>query len=35
MTGDLSRIDHVIVGINDLQRGIEELNHHRGIPAYD
>lgn len=25
MTGDLSRIDHVILGIDDLQRGIEEL----------
>ncbi|HYO15055.1 MAG TPA: VOC family protein [Thermoanaerobaculia bacterium] len=33
MTGDLSGIDHVIVGINDLQRGIEELERLTGVRA--
>jgi hypothetical protein len=33
MTGDLSRIDHVILGINDLQRGIEELERLTGVRA--
>jgi len=33
MTVDLSRIDHVILGINDLQRGIEELERLTGVRA--
>jgi hypothetical protein len=33
MTGDLSRIDHVILGINDLQKGIEELERATGVRA--
>lgn len=33
MTGDLSGIDHVIVGINDLQGGIEELERLTGVRA--
>jgi glyoxalase-like protein len=33
MTGDLSRIDHVILGINDLQRGIEGLERATGVKA--
>ena len=33
MTGDLSRIDHVILGINDLQKGIEELERVTGVRA--
>jgi hypothetical protein len=33
MTGDLSGVDHVIVGISDLQRGIEELERLTGVRA--
>jgi hypothetical protein len=33
MTGDLSRIDHVILGVNDLERGIEELERLTGVRA--
>src|SRR5690242_4693498 len=33
MTGDLSRVDHVILGINDLERGIEELERLTGVRA--
>jgi hypothetical protein len=33
MVADLSRIDHVILGINDLQRGIEELERLTGVRA--
>lgn len=33
MTGDLSRIDHVILGVNDLERGIEELFRLTGVRA--
>ncbi len=33
MTGDLSRIDHVILGINDLQKGIAELERVTGVKA--
>lgn len=33
MTGDLSRIDHVILGVNDLQKGIEEFEHLTGVRA--
>ena len=33
MTGDLSRIDHVILGINDLQKGIAELERATGVKA--
>lgn len=33
MTGDLSRVDHIILGINDLQRGIEELERLTGVRA--
>jgi hypothetical protein len=32
-TGDLSRVDHVILGINDLQKGIEELERRTGVRA--
>lgn len=31
--GDLSRVDHVILGINDLQKGIEELESRTGVRA--
>jgi Glyoxalase-like domain len=30
---DLSRVDHVILGINDLQKGIEELESRTGVRA--
>jgi hypothetical protein len=33
MAEDLSRIDHVILGINDLQKGIEELERATGVRA--
>jgi hypothetical protein len=33
MSTDLSRIDHVILGINDLQKGIEELERVTGVRA--
>jgi hypothetical protein len=33
MTADLSRIDHVILGINDLQKGLEELERITGVRA--
>lgn len=33
MIGDLSRIDHVILGIDDLQKGIEELERVTGVRA--
>src|SRR5215213_7156291 len=33
MAVDLSRIDHVILGINDLQKGIEELERATGVRA--
>jgi Glyoxalase-like domain/Carboxypeptidase regulatory-like domain len=33
MAGDLSRIDHIILGINDLQRGIDELERLTGVRA--
>lgn len=33
MTGDLSRVDHVILGVNDLERGIEELERLTGVRA--
>lgn len=33
MTEDLSRIDHLVVGINDLQRGIAELERQTGVRA--
>jgi len=33
MTADLSRIDHVILGVNDLERGIEELERLTGVRA--
>jgi hypothetical protein len=33
MTGDLSRIDHVILAVNDLQKGIEELDRLTGVRA--
>lgn len=33
MTGDLSRVDHIILGINDLQRGIDELERLTGVRA--
>jgi hypothetical protein len=33
MAGDLSRIDHVILGINDLQKGIAELERATGVRA--
>lgn len=33
MAVDLSRIDHVILGINDLQKGIEELERVTGVRA--
>src|SRR6478672_9307987 len=33
MAGDLSRIDHVILGINDLQKGIDELERRTGVRA--
>jgi hypothetical protein len=33
MTADLSRIDHVILGINDLHKGIEELERITGVRA--
>ncbi|MFL6261723.1 MAG: VOC family protein [Thermoanaerobaculia bacterium] len=32
-TGDLSRLDHVILGINDLQKGIAELERRTGVRA--
>jgi len=31
--GDVSRVDHVILGINDLQKGIEELESRTGVRA--
>jgi hypothetical protein len=31
--GDLSRVDHVILGINDLGKGIEELERRTGVRA--
>jgi glyoxalase-like protein len=31
--GDLSKVDHVILGINDLQKGIEELERRTGVRA--
>ncbi len=33
MTVDLSRIDHVILGVNDLQKGIDELQRVTGVRA--
>lgn len=33
MTGDLSRIDHVILGVNDLQKGIDEFERLTGVRA--
>lgn len=33
MSGDLSRIDHVILGIDDLQKGIAELERLTGVRA--
>jgi glyoxalase-like protein/carboxypeptidase family protein len=33
MSGDLSRIDHVILGVNDLQKGIEEFERRTGVKA--
>jgi hypothetical protein len=33
MAGDLSRIDHVILGIDDLQKGIAELERATGVRA--
>ena len=33
MTGDFSRVDHVILGVNDLQKGIEELERLTGVRA--
>jgi hypothetical protein len=33
MTGDLSRIDHVILGVNDLQKGIAEFERRTGVKA--
>lgn len=33
MSGDLSGVDHVILGIGDLQRGIEELERLTGVRA--
>jgi hypothetical protein len=33
MAGDLSRIDHVILGIDDLQKGIAELERVTGVKA--
>jgi hypothetical protein len=33
MPGDLSRIDHIILGINDLQKGIDELERATGVRA--
>jgi hypothetical protein len=33
MTADLSGVDHVILGVNDLQRGIEELERLTGVRA--
>jgi len=33
MSGDLSRIDHIILGIDDLQRGIAELERLTGVRA--
>lgn len=33
MTGDLSRIDHIILGVNDLQKGIEEFERLTGVKA--
>lgn len=33
MSGDLSRIDHVILGVNDLQKGIEEFERLTGVKA--
>ena len=32
-TSDLSKVDHVILGINDLQKGIEELERRTGVRA--
>jgi hypothetical protein len=32
-TGDLSKVDHVILGIDDLQKGIEELERRTGVRA--
>lgn len=33
MSGDLSRIDHIILGVNDLQKGIEEFERLTGVKA--
>lgn len=33
MSGDLSRIDHVILAVNDLQKGIEEFERLTGVRA--
>ena len=33
MSGDLSRIDHVILGVNDLQKGIEKFERLTGVRA--
>lgn len=33
MAADLSRIDHVILGVNDLQKGIEEFERLTGVRA--
>ncbi len=33
VTGDLSRIDHIILGVNDLQKGIEEFERRTGVKA--
>lgn len=33
VSGDLSRIDHIILGISDLQKGIEELERLTGVRA--
>lgn len=33
MAGDLSRIDHILLGIDDLQKGIEELERVTGVRA--
>lgn len=32
-TGDLSKVDHVILGIDDLQKGIDELERRTGVRA--
>src|SRR5438270_6523442 len=33
MAGGLSRIDHVLLGVNDLEKGIEELERITGVRA--